>query len=145
MECIASGIQVQLDLPWWLLVGLDKYVHQQPIQCPRVRCDLLVAVPGRRGRVAEFQSIEGAGNGQRIAAILLPFAVFTGPIGFVDQQCQATVRPPYLLVTEILLAQCQALRKQGVNTVLDTAGIAVIGEATVHPVEEIYALIALPQ
>ena len=47
MEWIFGSVQVQPDLPWWLLVGLDKNIHQQPIQCRRVRCDLLVAEPGR--------------------------------------------------------------------------------------------------
>jgi hypothetical protein len=52
------------------------------------------------------------------------------------------------MIVEILIAQGQAidpLRDQRMSAVLDTVGVAVIGEATGHPLQQTYPLINLPQ
>jgi hypothetical protein len=126
------GIQVQPDLPWRLVRGPGKDNGQQSIQRRRTRRQLLVSMGRRRCRVRQIQAVEGAESGQRLAPVSRPPRVISPEIMLAHRQRQDSVRPQDIVVVDILTARNQAINPlgdQGMNAVLATVRVAVIGEA----------------
>ena len=94
--------------------------------------DLLVAAlrVGPRGR--QFQAVQRALAGQRLAAIARSATLLAGRIALADQRRQERIVPQVVVVVEVFVAQGQGehpLGDQFVDRVLDQLGIAVIVEA----------------
>lgn len=81
-----------------------------------------------------------------MAPVPLADTRLTGQVLFADQQGQRAVFAQHIVVVETFIAQCQAihpLRHQCLDTVLNTIGIAVVGEACGQPIQQAEALMAV--
>jgi hypothetical protein len=112
---------------------LKKDIDEHGIDAIGMHHDLLVAAllarPGRR----EFQSIQRALAGQRLAAIALTQTILPCGVLLADQRRQEGIMPKIIVVKQVLIPQGQGvypLSHEFFDRVLDKLRIAMIGEAT---------------
>ena len=119
---------------------LDEQLHEHRLQRVRIVIDPVIAARrAAAGRV--FETLQRALAGQRRTAL-------AASLERVGQQGQQRVSPQIVVVVQVLVAQGNAgdaLRQQGPQGVNPEPGVAVIGEARGHPVEEPDKAVDLPQ
>ncbi len=69
-------IDIKDDLRWRPAITLQEQRAHQAVNGRIIAHDALVAMCGGGLRIAQIQSVEGAWRGQRLAAVLLPAALF---------------------------------------------------------------------
>ena len=148
VQRIIGRIQIQPDLPGWLLAGLQEHIHQQSIEPIRIRCDLPVAIPRCRIRRRQLQTVQSARSGQRIAPVTRPLSMLSRQIVLAHQQRQCAVRAQHIVIVEILVAERKAihpLRHQRLNAVLNALRIPVVGETGREAPQHAEPMVYLPQ
>jgi len=132
VDQIVRGIQIQHDAPGWKSVGLQEDLGEEPLDRTPIQGDLLVAALRTRPDRCEFQPVQGALAGQRLAAILRTTAVAPKRILLASQDGQQGIVSQIVVVVEVLVAEGEgvdALGDQFIHGVLNPIGVAVIGEA----------------
>ena len=131
VDRVVGGVEVQNDPLGGRGVGLEEEGDQEPFDVMGVADDLLVAalVVGADGR--EFEAVERALAGQRLAAVAKPLPGLPGGIALADDGGEQGVGPEVVVVVEVFVAQRQAVDALGeefLQRVFNEVGIAMIGE-----------------
>ena len=141
VDLVVGRVDVEHESGWPLLLpGVDERLEQNGLQCVHIVLDPVVASRRPRGR-RMFQTVEGALAGQRRAVLAAAFEL-------AGQQRQQWIVAQLVVVVEILVSQGNAhdaLGHQRADRVLCQAGIAVIGEACSHPVDEPDPAVEIPE
>src|SRR5947209_14946846 len=109
VDRVVGGVEVEHDPLGGLAVGLEEQRHEQPLDVARVAGDLLVAAVLVGPDGGQFEAIEGALTGQRLAAIAPASSAPARGIAFADDGGQEWVAPEVVVVVEVLVAEGQGV------------------------------------
>ena len=148
VQRVIGRIEVEPSLARGPRMRFHQELDQQLIEGLRTRDDALVAVRRRRLGVAEFQAVERARTGQRLAAVALSNARVARHIPFAHQQRQSGVGTQVVMIVEVFLTEpdgLEALRHQFMHVGLDARWMTGIDKALRYARRDPNALIDLPQ
>ena len=109
VQRVIGGIQIQDDFGRRGGMGVQKQVHEQPLDGLGAGHDLVVAAVGGGLRRGQLQAVEGALAGQGFALGLSAEAIRAGGIGLAHQGGQQGVEAEGIVVVEVFIAQGQAV------------------------------------
>ena len=132
VDRVVGGVEVEHDPLGRPGVGLEEEGHEEAFDVAGAAGDLLVAALLVGADGGQFEAVERALAGQRLAAIPLPPPGLAGRVVLADDGGQQRVAAEVVVVVEVLVAQGQAVDPLGeevLDGVLDEVGVAVVGEA----------------
>ncbi len=148
VDRIVGRVEVENDPRGRCLMGFEKEIGQERFHLAQVGRDLLVAAVLVGPRRREFESIERALAGQRLAAIPLSGTILSGGVLLTDQHGQERIVPQLVMVVKIFVAKRQAVDSLG-NQVFDRVfgqfRDPVIGEATGESIDDSIFRFDFPQ
>ena len=110
---------------------VDKYIDHPSVDLLFMHHDLLVPLLARGIRLGQFQPIQRALAGQRLAPIRNLVPVLSQRIGFLHRHRQHRIQSQLIVIVQILISQTQPidpLPQQLPNRVLDCLRVAVIAK-----------------
>ena len=132
VDRVVGGVEVEDDPLGRSGVGLEEEGHEEAFDVAGAAGDLLVAAPRVGADGGQFEAVERALAGQRLAPIPPPLSGLAGGVGLADDGGQQGVAAEVVVVVEVLVAQGQGVDPLGeefLDGVLDEVGVAVVGEA----------------
>ena len=132
VDRVVGGVEVQDDPLGRPGVGLEEEGHEEAFDVVGAADDLLVAAVLVGPDGGQFEAVEGALAGQRLAPVALPLAGLARGVGLADDGGEQGVAAEVVVVVEVLVAQRQGVDPLGdqlLDGVLDEVGVAVVGEA----------------
>ena len=111
--------------------GADVFVDEAGFDLVGVGHDLFVAGGGGGVGRGEFEAVESAFAGERLAAVLGADAVLAQRILLAAEAGQERIGAEGVVVVEVFVAQGQAvgaLAQQAQEVVFEAVGVAVVGE-----------------
>lgn len=145
---VVGGVEVEHDAFRRQDVLRQKGVDEKVLHGGELRGDLLVSAAGIGPDGREFQAIERALAGQRLAGVAWVLAARPGRVRLADEHGQQRIVPQPVVIDQILVAQTQtedALLQKIHQRVLDGLGVAVVGETSGELRDESKAVVDLPQ
>ena len=126
VQRIVGGVEIEHDLGWRLLAGVEEQIDEQRLDGVRIGGDAGIT---RRFRAAEFQPVQRALAGQRRAV-----AAMGGQ--FAGQDRHDRIVAELVVVVQVLVTQRDAgdtLHHQGLDRVFRVGGVAIVFEAGGQP------------
>jgi hypothetical protein len=148
VQRIVGRVQIQHDRLARLGGERQKRIDKPVFQLPMPRRDLLIAALRRSSHRRQFQAIERAFAGQRLATVTRIDAILARRVGLADQDRQQWIGTQPVVVVEVFIAQRQAedtLLEQLFDRVFDLLGVTVIVETSRQPGQQTAPRLDLPQ
>jgi hypothetical protein len=128
---VVGGIEVEHDPFGRTLVGLEEEGHEEAFDVAGAAGDLLVSAVLAGADGGQFEAVERALAGQRLAPVPLASPGLARGVGLADDGGEQGIAPQVVVVVEALVAQ-----RQGVNPLGDQVGDGVLDEVRVAMVGE---------
>jgi hypothetical protein len=132
VDRVIGGVEVDHEALGRAGVGLEEERHEEALDVVSAADDLLVAAVLVGPDGGQFEAVQGALAGQRLAPVALPLSGLARGVSLADDGGEQRVTAEVVVVVEVLVAQRQGVDPLGdqlLDGVLDEAGVAVVGEA----------------